>query len=434
MTKKTSIQVITLGCSKNLVDSEKILGQLPPGRFHIVPEGEGNANVVIINTCGFIQDAKEESIDTILETLEKERNGLVDEVLVTGCLSERYKDELRKEIPEADAWFGVNQPGDLFAYLQEKYRDDSPMRLLTTPAHYAYLKIAEGCDRTCSFCAIPMIRGAYRSEAVSQLVEEAQLLAGKGVKELILIAQDLSYYGYDLTGKPMLGQLLRELTGIAGIEWIRLHYAYPHNFPQDVINLMASNQKICRYLDIPLQHINDDILRSMRRGHSKAGTLAFLEKIRKEVPGLALRTTLMVGYPGETDAVFRELMDFVAEMRFDRLGVFTYSPEEGTRAYAQGDPIPEEVKQERLEAIMELQSAISLQINKKKIGQQFRVLIDREEDDFFVGRTEYDSPEVDNEVLITKDDRLSVGQFAQVQITEASEFDLYARLCISNLA
>ncbi len=428
MTKKTSIQVITLGCSKNLVDSEKMLGQLPHGRFHIVPEGEGDANVVIINTCGFIQDAKEESIDTILETLEKKKNGLVDEVIVTGCLSERYRDELRKEIPEADAWFGVNQPGDLFAYLKEKYQEDSPQRLLTTPSHYAYLKIAEGCDRTCSFCAIPMIRGAYRSQPVNLLVEEAKLLAGKGVRELILIAQDLSYYGYDLTGKPMLGQLLNELTGIAGIEWIRLHYAYPHNFPQDVIKLMASNQKICRYLDIPLQHINDDILRSMRRGHSKSGTLAFLEKIRKEVPNLALRTTLMVGYPGETDAVFRELIDFVAEMRFDRLGVFTYSPEEGTRAYAKGNPISEKVKQQRLEAIMELQSGISLQINKNKIGQQFSVLIDREEDEFFVARTEYDSPEVDNEVLITKDNMLTVGRFAQVEITEASEFDLFARL------
>ncbi len=430
MTKKTSIQVITLGCSKNLVDSEKMLGQLPPGRFQIVPEGEGNAHVVIINTCGFIQDAKEESIDTILETLEKKKNGLVGEVLVTGCLSERYRDELRKEIPEADAWFGVNQPGDLFAYLKEKYLDDSPQRLLTTPSHYAYLKIAEGCDRTCSFCAIPMIRGAYRSHTVNQLVEEAQLLADKGVKELILIAQDLTYYGYDLTGKPMLGQLLKELADISGIEWIRLHYAYPHNFPQDVINLMASNPKICRYLDIPLQHINDDILRSMRRGHGKAGTLAFLEKMRREVPGLALRTTLMVGYPGETDDVFSELMDFVKEMRFDRLGVFAYSPEEGTRAYDLGDPISENVKQERLEAIMELQSGISLQINENKVGQQFRVLVDREDDEFFVARTEYDSPEVDNEVLITKDNRLSIGQFAQVEITAASEFDLYGRVLL----
>ena len=428
MTKKTLIQVITLGCSKNVVDSEKMLGQLPHDRFHIVKEGEGNANVVIINTCGFIKDAKEESIDTILEILEKKKNGLVDEVLVTGCLSERYRDELRKEIPEADGWFGVNQPGDLFAYLEEKYHDESPLRLLTTPGHYAYLKISEGCDRTCSFCAIPMIRGAYRSQAVDQLVDEAQLLAGKGVREIMLIAQDLSYYGYDLTGKPMLGELLQQLTRIQGIEWIRLHYAYPHNFPGDVIRLMASDQKICKYLDIPLQHINDDILRSMRRGHNRAGTLSFLEMIRKEVPGLALRTTLMVGYPGETETAFRELMDFVEEMRFERLGVFAYSPEEGTKAYDFGDPVTDKVKEERLEAIMDLQSGISLQINKNKIGQQFRVLVDREEDDFFVARTEYDSPDVDNEVLVTKDNRLSIGQFAQVEITEASEFDLYGRL------
>jgi ribosomal protein S12 methylthiotransferase len=428
MTKKTSVRVITLGCSKNLVDSEKILGQLPPDRFNIVQEGATKVNIVIINTCGFIQDAKEESIDTILETLEAKKNGLVDEVLVTGCLSERYHDELKKEIPEADAWFGVHQPGDLFDYLQEKYLDDNPRRLLTTPGHYAYLKIAEGCDRTCSFCAIPMIRGAYRSQPINQLVEEAQLLAGKGVKELILIAQDLSYYGYDLTGKSMLGKLIQELTEISGVEWIRLHYAYPHNFPVEVINLMASNQKICRYLDIPLQHIDDEILRSMRRGHSKAGTLSFLEMIRKEVPGLALRTTLMVGYPGETEAAFRELMDFVEQMRFDRLGVFSYSPEEGTRAYAFGDPVPGNVKEERLEAIMELQSGISLQINKNKIGQQFRVMVDREENEYFIGRTEFDSPEVDNEVLITKDSKLTAGQFANVFIDDASEFDLYGHL------
>jgi ribosomal protein S12 methylthiotransferase len=428
MTKKTSIRVITLGCSKNLVDSEKILGQLPPDRFNIVQEGANKANIVIINTCGFIQDAKEESIDTILETLEAKKKGLVDEVLVTGCLSERYRDELKKEIPEADAWFGVHQPGDLFDYLQEKYLDDNPRRLLTTPGHYAYLKIAEGCDRTCSFCAIPLIRGGYRSQPIKQLAEEARLLADKGVKELILIAQDLSYYGYDLTGKSMLGKLIQELTEISGIDWIRLHYAYPHNFPGEVINLMVSNQKICRYLDIPLQHINDGILRSMRRGHSKAGTLSFLEKIRNEVPGLALRTTLMVGYPGETQAAFRELMDFVEQMRFDRLGVFSYSPEEGTRVYALGDPVPDKVKEERLEAIMELQSGISLQINKNKIGQQFRVLIDREENDYFIGRTEFDSPEVDNEVLITKDIQLSAGQFAHVLIDDASEFDLYGHL------
>ncbi len=428
MGSKTSIQIITLGCSKNLVDSEKLLGQLPLERFQIVPEGEGDAHIVIINTCGFIQDAKEESIETILETLEKKKSGHVDEVLIMGCLSERYRTVLRNEIPEADAWFGVNQPNDIFAYLKAKYIDDSPRRIITTPGHYAYLKIAEGCDRTCSFCAIPLIRGIYRSTPMEQLLEEAKFLARSGVKELILIAQDLSYYGYDRYRKPMLGALINQLSQVAGIEWIRLHYAYPHNFPDDVIQLMASNNKICNYLDIPLQHINDDILRSMRRGHTKAGTITFLEKIRKTIPRVALRTTLMVGYPGETQDIFDELMDFVAAMRFERLGVFTYSPEEGTKAYAMGDPISEEIKKERLDAIMELQSGISLDLNKAKIGQQYRVIIDRKENQYLVGRTEYDSPEVDNEVVITSAKKPLVGQFVNVEITDASEFDLYGTL------
>lgn len=426
--KTTSIRVITLGCSKNLVDSEKLLGQLPAGRFTIVPEHQNRSDITLINTCGFIKDAKEESIETIFEVLEQKKQGRVKEVLVSGCLAERYMAELKDEIPEVNAWFGVNQPVDVFSYLEEKYVDDAPDRFLTTPSHYAYLKIAEGCDRTCSFCAIPLIRGAYRSAPVDLLAKEAQLLAEKDVKELILVAQDLSYYGYDLHGKPLLGKLLEELVKTEGIEWVRLHYAYPHNFPDDVIRVISENEKICNYLDIPLQHINDDVLRSMRRGHTKAGTLAFLEKIRKAVPDLAIRTTLMTGFPGETDAVFRELIDFVAEMRFDRLGVFTYSPEEGTRAFALGDPIPEKVKQERAEAIMDLQSGISLDINRSKIGRQLKTIIDREEAEYFIGRTQHDSPEVDNEVLISKEVQLEQGQFARLDITDASEFELYGRV------
>ncbi len=427
MTKKTSIQIITLGCSKNVVDSEKILGQLPAGRFEFIAEGRGPADIVIINTCGFIKDAKEESIDTILETLEMKKRKQVKEVLVTGCLSERYMNDLKQEIPEVDAWFGVKQPADLFSFLKEKYLPEYPVRQLTTPSHYAYLKIAEGCDRSCSFCAIPMIRGKYHSTPVEHLVNEAELLAGKGVKELILIAQDLTYYGIDNYRKPMLGKLLKELTAVDGIEWLRLHYAYPHNFPEDVLDVMADNEKVCRYLDIPIQHINDTVLRSMRRGHDKAGTLAFLKRVRKNIPEIALRTTLMVGYPGETQQAFDELIDFVAGMRFDRLGVFSYSPEEGTRAYALGDPVPEKQKQERVDAIMDLQSGISLAINQNRIGSKMRVLIDRREGEYFAGRTEFDSPEVDNEVLIIPEAGITPGHFVNVEITGADAFDLYAK-------
>lgn len=427
MPKPKSIQIVTLGCSKNLVDSEKLLAQLPPARFRIRTEEQGPADIMIINTCGFIHDAKEESIDTILEILEQKKRGVVSEVLVTGCLSERYMADLKQEIPEVDAWFGVRQPEDLFSYLNEKYTSNSPSRYLTTPSHYAYLKIAEGCDRTCSFCAIPMIRGAYTSLPVELLVEEAHLLAAKGVKELILVAQDLSYYGYDLYGKPMLAKLLQHLNEVDGVEWIRLHYAYPHNFPEDVIHLMAEDNKLCRYLDLPLQHINDKVLRAMRRGHNKAGTLALLKKLRDTIPGLALRTTLMTGFPGETEAAFAELLAFVESMRFDRLGVFAYSPEEGTRAFALGNTVPEKVKQARTEAIMLLQSEISLDINRSRIGKTLRVLIDREEDRYFVGRTEYDSPEVDPEVLVEKAPGIVPGTFAKVMITGAEEYTLYAQ-------
>ncbi|MFP4691288.1 MAG: 30S ribosomal protein S12 methylthiotransferase RimO [Bacteroidales bacterium] len=426
MNKKT-IRIITLGCSKNQVDSEKLIGQLPPDRYRLSHEGEGPADVVIVNTCGFIQDAKQESIDTILEVAEARKAGIVKEVLVSGCLSQRYLDSLKEEIPEVDAWFGVDQPEDIFNYLNESYKSGSPDRLLSTPSHYAYLKVAEGCDRSCSFCAIPMIRGPFVSLSIDQLVEEASMLADRGVKELILVAQELTYYGVDTHGKPMLAPLLRALNAVEGISWIRLHYAYPRQFPEEVLEVMAAEPKICNYLDIPLQHINNEILRSMRRGHDREGTLRFIEKLRNQVPGIALRTTLMTGFPGETEEAFRELLEFVERIRFDRLGVFTYSPEEGTTAYSLGDPVPQYVKEERAAAIMEMQSGISLEINHSKIGQRLPVLVDREEAEYFVGRTEFDSPEVDNEVLIEKAPGIAGGHFANVLITGATEYELFAK-------
>lgn len=428
MARKKSLNVITLGCSKNLVDSERILGQLPAGKYTLSHDASGPADIVIINTCGFIKDAKEESIDTILEYVEAKKQGLVEEVLVTGCLSERYKEALEKEIPEVDAWFGAREPDDLFEYLSQPYSCHSGKRFLTTPSHYAYLKIAEGCDRTCSFCAIPMIRGSFRSRTIGSLVEEAQTLAAKGVKELLLVAQDLSYYGYDLQRKPLLAPLLRELSRVEGIEWIRLHYAYPQKFPEEVIPLMASDPKICRYLDIPLQHINDKILKDMRRGHDKLSTLQLLEKFRKQIPGVALRTTLMVGFPGETREEFQELLDFVKLARFERLGVFTYSPEEGTTGYSLGDPVPEKEKQRRADLLMEVQAEISGALNEEKIGKTFRVLIDRAEGDYFIGRTEFDSPEVDNEVLVEKSEEIIIGNFVNVKIHSATDFELFGAL------
>jgi ribosomal protein S12 methylthiotransferase len=423
--KKKTLNLITLGCSKNLVDSERILGQLPAGKFKISHDADGPSDIVIINTCGFIKDAKEESIETILQYVEAKKLGLVQEVIVTGCLSQRYKEELQKEIPEADAWFGAREPDELFEYLSQKYSRESGKRYLTTPGHYAYLKIAEGCDRTCSFCAIPMIRGAFRSRSIESLVVEANELAAKGVKELLLVAQDLSYYGYDLKRKFMLAQLLEELAKVEGIEWIRMHYAYPKNFPEDVIPIMANNPKICRYLDIPVQHINDRILKAMRRGHDKQGTLQLLEKFRRQIPGVALRTTLMVGFPGETREEFEELLWFVKLARFERLGVFTYSPEEGTTAFALADNISEKEKQRRATELMELQAEISGSLNEEKIGKTFKVLIDREEGDYYMGRTEYDSPEVDNEVLVEKSAAITIGEFVNVEITSATDFELF---------
>lgn len=424
--KKKSLRIITLGCSKNLVDSEKLLGQLPEDAYMVEHEGSGEADIVIVNTCGFIHDAREESIDTILELVDARQQGMVGEVLVTGCLSQRYMDDLRKEIPEVDAWFGVHNQQDIIEYLQAAHKNNNSSRVLSTPMHYAYLKIAEGCDRTCSFCAIPLIRGAYVSVPVDDLVKETEILASQGVRELILIAQDTSYYGLDISGKPMLAGLLRRLCRVDGIHWIRLQYAYPHHFSDEIIQVMASEPKICKYLDIPLQHINDHILQSMRRGHNRETTLGFLASLRQHIPNVALRTTLMVGYPGETQDAFEELLAFVAETRFDRLGVFTYSPEEGTRAYGLDDSVPQYLKEQRANAIMELQENISLEINSSKIGKTFEVIIDRLEGEYLVGRTEFDSPEVDNEVLITKTGQLAPGQFARVLVTGADAFDLYA--------
>lgn len=426
--KKKTINVITLGCSKNLVDSEKILGQLSTNRFTLSHDASGPSDIVIINTCGFINDAKEESVNMILEYVEAKKKGLVEEVLVTGCLSQRYRQELPVEIPEADAWFGAGEPDELFRYLQQKYDPARTTRVVTTPAHYAYLKVAEGCDRSCSFCAIPMIRGSFQSRPVESLVEEARELASQGVKELLLVAQDLSYYGLDLQKKHLLAPLLQELSEIDGIEWIRLHYAYPQNFPHDVIPLMAANPKICRYLDIPLQHINDRILKAMRRGHDKKSTLALLEKFRQQIPGVALRTTMMVGFPGETNEEFEELLDFVRLARFERLGVFTYSPEEGTTAYTLGDTVPEKVKQLRADRLMSLQAEISATLNEQKVGKRFRVLIDRQEGGYFAARTEFDSPEVDNEVMVEPGPGVEPGCFADVMITSATDFELFAKI------
>lgn len=421
------INIITLGCSKNLVDSEKMMGQLQHGPFRITHDADGPADIVVINTCGFINDAKEESIDTILQYANARKKGLVQEVIVTGCLSQRYKDTLKQEIPEADAWFGVHDPQDLFAYLRQKYSFESQERLLSTPSHFAYLKIAEGCDRTCSFCAIPLIRGKYISRTIESLTQEARQLAEQGVKELLLIAQDLSYYGYDLEKRSMLAELLEELVKINGIEWIRLHYAYPRKFPFAVTELMGREHKICNYLDIPLQHINDDILSSMRRNTDKTSTLEMIRKIRAQVPGIALRTTMLVGYPGETRKHFEELLEFIKETRFERLGVFSYSAEEGTYAYELKDSVSKAEKERRVEEIMSLQQNISLELNQEKIGKSFRVIIDREEQDCFVARTEFDSPEVDNEVLVEKEPELEIGNFYQVKITGASEFELYGK-------
>ena len=423
--KKNTINVVTLGCSKNVYDSEVLMGQLKAGGKNVVHEQEGN--IVVINTCGFINNAKEESINTILEYVQQKEAGLIDKVFVMGCLSERYKPDLEKEIPDVDQYFGTSELPALLKVLGADYKHELiGERLTTTPKNYAYLKISEGCDRPCSFCAIPLMRGAHISTPIEALVTEAEKLAAKGVKELILIAQDITYYGLDLYKKRALADLLRALVKVEGIEWIRIHYAFPTGFPMDVIEVMKEEPKICNYLDIPLQHISDPILASMKRGTTQEKTTKLLKKFREAMPEMAIRTTLIVGYPGETQTDFEALKSFVKEMRFDRLGCFTYSHEENTTAYELEDDVPEEVKLARANEIMEIQSQISWELNQEKIGKTFRCLIDRKEGNYFVGRTEYDSPDVDNEVLIdAKKHYVKTGDFVEVKIIDATDYDLY---------
>jgi len=425
-----TVNIITLGCSKNLVDSEHLLSQFRAAGYKIKHDDpDAAADLVIINTCGFILDAKEESIETIMHYIGEKQEGRVQKVFVMGCLSERYKEDLKSELPEVDGFFGV---WEMAGILEEAGTSlDSKLlteRLITTPSHYAYLKISEGCNRTCAFCAIPGIRGKQQSISIEQLVEESRNLVKGGVKELILIAQDLTNYGIDIYQHRALADLLKELVRIDGLEWIRLHYAYPTGFPEEVIDLMASEEKICNYMDIPVQHINDKVLSDMGRGHDRAKLEKLLNKFREKVPDVALRTTVLTGFPGETEEAFNELMEFLSAFRFERLGVFPYSHEEDTPSHKFADDVPEKVKHKRAEAVMELQQTISLELNEAKIGKSFKVLIDREEEDYYIGRTQYDSPEVDNEVMIHKTRELLIGNFYEVNITEAAEFDLFGNI------
>ena len=420
------ISVVTLGCSKNIYDSEVLSGQLKANGKEVVHEGQGE--VVVINTCGFIANAKQESIDTILHFVDQKNQGAVEKVYVTGCLSERYKEDLEKEIPDVDRYFGTRNLPELLKTLGADYKHELVgERLNSTPKHFAYLKISEGCDRPCSFCAIPLMRGSHRSTPIEDLVTEAEALAAKGVKELILIAQDLTFYGLDLYKERALARLLKALVKVDGIEWIRLHYAFPTGFPEDVLEVIANEPKVCNYIDIPLQHIADPVLKSMRRGTTKAKTDELLRKFRASVPGMAIRTTLIVGYPGETEEDFEVLKNWVKETRFERLGCFTYSHEENTHAYQLEDDVPEEIKEQRAAEIMEIQGQISWELNQRYVGGVYRCLVDRVEDGFFVARTEFDSPEVDNEVLVdAKKHYLRVGDFVALKIVEAADFDLYA--------
>ena len=427
-TKKNKINVITLGCSKNVYDSEVLMGQLVANNMEVEHESEkDDSNIVVINTCGFIDNAKEESINTILEHAERKEAGEIDKLYVTGCLSERYKPDLEREITNVDQYFGTTDLPKLLKVLGADYKHELlGERLTTTPKHYAYLKIAEGCDRPCSFCAIPLMRGKHKSTPIEKLVIEAKNLAKNGVKELILIAQDLTFYGLDIYKKRRLADLLIELSKVEGIEWIRLHYAFPTGFPQDVLDVIRENDKVCNYIDIPLQHINDEILKSMKRGTSHQKTDDLLKAFREKVPNMAIRTTLIVGYPGETEERFQELKQWVQDTKFDRLGVFTYSHEENTSAHVLDDDISDEVKKARQEEIMDLQTHISWELNQKKIGKTFKVLFDRKEGDYFIGRTEFDSPDVDNEVLVKATETyIRMGDFANVLIEKTDHFDLY---------
>ncbi|TAF72164.1 MAG: 30S ribosomal protein S12 methylthiotransferase RimO [Bacteroidetes bacterium] len=430
--KKNNVNIVTLGCSKNLVDSEVLMTQLRGNGISVSHENDANqSNIVIINTCGFIDNAKQESIDTILQYADAKKKGLIEKVYVTGCLSERYKDELATEIPNVDAWFGTRDLPAILKRFKADYKHELVgERMITTPSHFAYFKIAEGCDRPCSFCAIPIMRGKHVSKSIDELVKEAKGLAAKGTKELILIAQDLTYYGLDIYKKRNLSDLLKSISDVDGIEWIRLQYAYPAGFPMDVLDVMNERSNICKYLDMPLQHITDNMLKVMRRGITKQKTKDLVAEIRSKVPNIALRTTLIAGHPGETEKDFEEVLEFVNETRFDRLGIFTYSHEEKTHAGdTMQDVIAEEVKKKRAEEVMAIQEGISAELNAKKVGNIYKVLFDRKEGDYFIGRTEFDSPEVDNEVLVdAKSNYVRIGDFAEVKIEASEEFDLYGKV------
>ncbi len=425
------MNVVTLGCSKNIVDSEVLMGQLRANNFDVTHENSrSNASIVIINTCGFIDNAKQESVDTILHFAKKKEAGKIDRLIVTGCLSERYKPELEKEIPNVDHYFGTRDLPLLLKTLGADYKHELVgERLLTTPRHYAYMKISEGCDRPCSFCAIPLMRGKHISKPMEELVQEAKTLAKNGTKELLLIAQDSTYYGLDIYKERKLAELLARLSDVEGIEWIRLHYAFPSGFPLEALDVMRERSNICNYLDMPLQHVSDEMLKSMRRGTTREKTYALVNTIRERVPGIAIRTSLIAGYPGETEKDHEDMLRFVEDVKFDRLGIFTYSHEENTHAYKLEDNIDADMKQERAQAVMAIQEGISASLNEQKVGQTFKVLFDRKDNEHFIGRTEFDSPEVDNEVLIpAADTYVRVGDFADVKIKHATEFDLYGEL------
>ncbi|GAB2522639.1 30S ribosomal protein S12 methylthiotransferase RimO [Spirosoma aerophilum] len=428
--RTNKINIVTLGCSKNLVDSEVLFTQLKGNGMNVTHESKkDDANIVVINTCGFIDNAKEESINTILRYVDAKEAGIVDKVYVTGCLSHRYKDELEVEMPTVDAWFGTNELPRMLKTLRADYKHELVgERLLTTPAHFAYLKIAEGCDRPCSFCAIPLMRGGHVSRPIDELLTEARSLARRGTKELILIAQDLTYYGLDLYKKRNLADLIDQLADVEGIDWIRLQYAYPSGFPMDILDVMRNRPNVCNYLDMPLQTGSTELLKLMRRGITREKTESLIETIREKVPDITLRTTLIVGHPGETEAMFQETYDFVERMRFDRLGVFTYSHEDDTHSFTMPDDIPADIKQERADELMDLQQGISQELNQAKIGKTYKVLFDRKEGGYFIGRTEADSPEVDNEVLVPATQYVRLGDFANVRIDRAEEFDLYGEV------
>ena len=430
-TKSNKVNIITLGCAKNIYDSEILLSQLKANSIQVEHESESDdAKVVIINTCGFIKNAKQESITTILAQVERKEKGEINQLFVTGCLSERYKTDLQKEISHVDQYFGTSDMIELLKALGAKYKHELlGDRKITTPKHYAYLKVSEGCDRVCSFCAIPLMRGKHKSKPIEDLVNETENLARNGVKEIILIAQDLTFYGLDIYKKRALSSLLSKISEVDGIEWIRLHYCFPTGFPEDVLEVIRTNKKVCNYIDIPLQHINTQILKSMRRGTTYERTTDLLQMFRRKVPDIAIRTTLIVGYPGETEEIFNELKDWVKLMKFDRLGVFTYSHEEDTHAYKLQETVSEELKKDRLQQLMDVQMSISLKKNQNKVGQTLTVLFDRLEGDFFIGRTEFDSPEVDNEVIVPAANKyVRFGEFRKVRITKADHYDLYGEI------